>query len=227
MDIRAQQFAIVNYFIAEKNIANYKYKNDLPESLVIDGDIAIDTEATGLNMNRDRLCVLQLSNGDGNAHLVVFDKDNYQAPNLKKLLSDRSSVKLFHYARFDVAIINKFLGIALDNIYCTKVASRIARTYTDSHGLKELCRELLDINLSKQQQSSYWGAEELSKEQINYAANDVLYLHRLREHLNQMLRREGRLELAHECFRFLPLRTKLDLLGWDEVDIFAYKSTAK
>ena len=206
-----------------RKIAIYQYKNDIPEDLKIDGDLAIDTETIGLNMNRDRLCVVQLSNGDGNAHLVSFDGTNYDAPNLKKLLLDSKRLKIFHYARFDVAIIYKYLGVKLDNIYCTKIASRIARTYTDYHGLKELCRELLDINMSKQQQSSYWGNAELSKEQINYAASDVLYLHRLKEILNKMLSRENRLELAYKCFEFIDLRAELDILGWNDIDIFAHK----
>ena len=187
------------------------------------GDLAIDTEATGLNLNRDRLCVLQLSNGDGNAHLVRFDLNNYDAPHLKKILSNPKICKIFHYARFDVAMISKFLGIELENIYCTKIASKIARTYTDTHGLKDLCRELLGVQISKQQQSSYWGAEDLSKEQLDYAASDVLHLHSLRGKLNEMLSRESRLGLASECFRFVPLRVKLDILGWGEVDVFSYK----
>jgi ribonuclease D len=189
--------------------------------LKLDGDLAIDSEAMGLNMNRDRLCVIQLSNGDGNAYLISFDGSNYDAPNLKKLLLDPKRVKIFHYARFDVAIIYKYLGIKLENIYCTKIASKIARTYTEHHGLKDLCRELLDVNLSKQQQSSYWGAEELSKEQSNYAASDVLYLHKLKEMLDNMLSRESRLELAYRCFKFIPLRVELDVLGWLDIDVFA------
>ncbi len=174
-------------------------------------------------MNRDRLCVVQVSTGDGSAYLVNFDKNNYAAPNLKRLFSNPKSTKIFHYARFDVAIIYKYLGIMLENIYCTKIASKIARTYTDFHGLKDLCRELLDVHLSKQQQSSYWGASELSTEQINYAASDVLYLHHLKQHLDKMLTREGRLDLAYKCFKFIPLRAELDILGWNEMDIFAYK----
>jgi len=195
----------------------------LPQDVNLTGDLAIDTEATGLNFTRDRLCVLQISNGDGNAHLIRFDPGNYTAPNLKKLLSNSESCKIFHYARFDVAIISKFLKVNLENVYCTKIASRIARTYTDSHGLKDICRELLDIQISKHQQSSYWGAESLSKEQIDYAAGDVLYLHALRAKLNEILMREGRYELAMECIKFLPLRVKLDLSGWSEIDIFAHK----
>jgi len=195
----------------------------LPHNLNLKGDIAIDTEATGLNFNRDRLCVLQISNGDGNAHLVRFDPGNYDAPNLKKLLSNKEVCKIFHYARFDIGMIKKFLGINLENIYCTKIASRIARTYTDTHGLKDLCRELLGVNISKQQQSSYWGAPSLSKDQIDYAAGDVLHLHDIRDKLNKMLERENRRDLAFECFKFLPMRVELDLLGWGEIDIFSYK----
>lgn len=195
----------------------------MPNNLNLKGDLAIDTEATGLNFNRDRLCVLQISNGDGNAHLVRFDPGNYDAPNLKKILSNKEVCKIFHYARFDLGMIQKFLGVKIENIYCTKIASKIARTYTDTHGLKDLCRELLGVSISKQQQSSYWGAADLSKDQIDYAAGDVLYLHDIREKLNKMLKRESRIELAFECFKFLPMRVELDLLGWDEVDIFSYK----
>ncbi len=187
------------------------------------GDIAIDTETTGLNLSRDRLCLIQLSNGDSNAHLVKFDLDKYEAPNLRKLLSNKGAMKIFHFARFDVAVVKKFLDVDLSNIYCTKIASKIARTYTDSHGLKELCRELLNVTISKQQQSSYWGAGALSQDQLVYAASDVLYLHKLRDKLDVMLRRENRTKLAHECFDFLTHRVALDLSGWEGVDIFAYK----
>lgn len=199
------------------------YDNDLPESLVLEGDLAIDTEATGLHLNRDRLCVLQISNGDGDAHLVRFETNSYDAPNLKKILSNPKVCKIFHYGRFDIAMIFKFLDIELENIYCTKIASKIARTYTDSHGLKDICRELLGVSISKQQQCSYWGASELSKEQQEYAASDVLHLHGLRDKLNQMLKRENRQDLVGESFKFLPTRAKLDVLGWNEVDIFSYK----
>jgi ribonuclease D len=169
------------------------------------------------------LCLLQLSNGNKDAHLVCFDKDNYAAPNLKKLLGNERVCKIFHYARFDLAMISKFLDLELHNVYCTKIASRFARTYTDSHGLRELCRELLGVHISKQQQSSYWGAGNLSQEQIDYAASDVLYLHELRLSLDTILLREGRKSLADESFKFLPLRVKLDLMGWNDIDIFAYK----
>lgn len=186
------------------------------------GDLAIDTEAMGLNNHRDRLCVLQFSNGNGDAHLVQFEKGAYSAPNLKKLLSDKKTVKILHFARFDVAIAKHYLDIDLGPIFCTKIASRLCRTYTDSHGLKDLCREVLGINVSKQQQSSDWGAGELTKEQQEYAASDVLHLHQLRDRLSIMLKREGRLELAQKCFEFLPYRVELDLSGWQDVDIFQH-----
>lgn len=194
----------------------------MPNDFVLSGDLAIDTEAMGLNNRRDRLCVLQFSNGDGNAHLVQFEKGTYDAPNLKRLLSDTSTTKIFHFARFDVAIIKHYLGVDIEPVFCTKIASKLCRTYTDSHGLKELCREVLSVNVSKQQQSSDWGADELTKEQKDYAASDVLYLHKLRNKLTGMLEREGRLELAQKCFNFLPARVELDLAGWPEMDIFQH-----
>lgn len=200
-----------------------EYKNDLPDGLLLKGDIAIDTEAMGLNNHRDRLCVVQICSGDDTIHLVRFDPNNYAAPNLKKLLSDSNRVKILHYARFDVAIIYKYLELMMTNIYCTKIASKIARTYAEGHGLKDLCRELLGVQLSKQQQSSYWGSSALSKEQQEYAAMDVLYLHRLREKLNHMLERENRLALVQQCFDFIPHRAILDIEGWGEIDIFAWK----
>lgn len=189
--------------------------------MTLEGDLAIDCEAMGLNYHRDRLCLLQLSNGNGEAYLVNFIADNYAAPNLKKLLSDHSKIKIFHFARFDVAIIKKYLDINLNNIYCTKIASKIARTYTDSHSLKDLCREFLGINISKQQQSSDWGGE-LNQEQINYSAIDVLYLHEIKLKLDLMLQRENRLNLAYECFKFINTRIQLDLMGWNNIDIFAH-----
>lgn len=200
-----------------------EHKGDLPADLYLEGDIAIDTETLGLKNNRDRLCLLQLSNGDGDVHLIKFECGKYDAPNLKRLLSDPKRVKLFHFARFDVAVIYKYLGIQIENIYCTKIASKIARTYAEGHGLKDLCRELLGIQISKQQQSSYWGSELLSKEQLEYAATDVLYLHKLRDKLNAMLKREGRTDLVEQCFKFIPYRSQLDIEGWEDVDIFAYK----
>jgi ribonuclease D len=189
---------------------------------VLKGDIAVDTEAMGLNNKRDRLCVVQLSDGNGDAHLVQLSADNYKAPNLIKLLSDPTRVKIFHFARFDLSIMRCYLGIRLTNIYCTRTASRLVRTYTDRHGYKDICRELLGVEISKQQQSSDWGAKTLSPEQIEYAASDVLHLHKLREKLNEMLVREDRMELAQACFNFLPFRAELDLAGWENEDIFAH-----
>ena len=176
----------------------------------------------GLNNLRDRLCVVQLSDGNGDAHIVHFIDNNFDCPNLKHLLSDNTRQTIFHFARFDVAIIKHYLGISLENVYCTKIASRLSRTYTDQHSLKELCNELLGIKMSKQQQSSNWGAESLTKEQINYAASDVLYLHSIRDKLNLMLKRENRTELAQRCFKFINTRTELDLKGWIDTDIFAH-----
>jgi ribonuclease D len=204
-------------------ITVYLHKNDLPPDIKLGGDVAVDSEAMGLVNRRDRLCLVQLSGGDGNAHLVQFERGRYDAPNLKKLLSDNNTVKLFHFARFDIAIIRYYLGILPQNIYCTRTASRLARTFTDRHGLKELCKELLGKEISKQQQSSDWGADELSQEQREYAANDVLYLHQLRAVLDGMLVREGRADLARACFNFIPARAMLDLSGWEEVDIFAHQ----
>lgn len=198
------------------------YKNDLPAGLTFPNGVAIDSETMGLNPVRDRLCLIQLSSGDGNAHLVQFTDPSYNAPNLKKMLADPSIDKLFHFARFDIAAIKAYLGVNCTPVYCTKTASRLVRTFTDRHSLKELCRELLGIELSKQQQSSDWGAETLSEDQQAYAASDVLYLHRLREKLDAMLAREGRTELARACFDFLPVRAQLDLEGWPDFDIFAH-----
>ena len=190
------------------------HKNDLPDDLDLGSVIAIDSETMGLRPDRDRLCVVQLSSGDGTAHLVQFLDHNYAAPNLKALLSNSDIQKIFHFARFDVAIIQKYLEVECPNVYCTKIASRLARTYTDKHGLKHLCRELLGIELSKQQQSSDWGAAELTTEQLNYAASDVYHLHKLKTVLSGMLEREGRTDLAQACFDFLQTRAALDLAGW-------------
>ncbi len=176
----------------------------------------------GLNNKRDRLCVVQLSDGGGDAHLVKFANGEYNAPNLLKLLGDPKRTKLFHFARFDLAIMRHYLGIRLENIYCTRTASRLARTYSDKHGYKDICKELLGVDVSKQQQSSYWGAESLSEDQINYAASDVLHLHKLRAKLDDMLAREGRAELVKAAFDFLPFRAELDLAGWENEDIFAH-----
>jgi ribonuclease D len=205
-----------------KAITNFYYKYDLPDSVKLEGDLAIDTEAMGLNNLRDRLCVIQISDGKGDAHVVHFPRPEFKCVNLRKLLLDPKRTKIFHFARFDVAILQHYFAIELSNIFCTKIASRITRTYTDQHGLKDICQELLDIRISKQQQTSDWGAEELSKDQIAYAASDVLHLHALRDKLNQMLRREGREELARKCFEFIPTRAKLDTSGWLDVDIFQH-----
>ena len=197
------------------------HKGDLPPGRFAGKTIAIDTETLGLNPHRDRLCLVQLSDGDGTAALVQMS-GNYDAPELKRLLADESVLKVFHYGRFDMAVLKHFLGVMPGPVYCTKIASKLARTYTDRHGLKDLCRELLGIELSKQQQSSDWGAAELSQEQLSYAASDVLYLHALRDRLDAMLRREGREHLARACFEFLPTRAELDLEGWAEIDPFAH-----
>lgn len=196
------------------------FKGDLPEGRLTSKIVAIDTETLGLNPYRDRLCLVQLSDGDGTAALVQVDGS--EAPVLKRLLADESVLKLFHFARFDVAVLNHFFGVMSGPVYCTKIASKLARTYTDKHGLKDICRELLGVEISKQQQSSDWGAPELTQEQLNYAASDVLYLHALRDRLDAMLKREGRKHLAQACFEFLPTRAELDLKGWAEMDVFAH-----
>lgn len=198
------------------------HKNDLPDGLDLGPVVAIDTETLGLNPFRDRLCLAQLSAGDGVCHAVQFAAGEYAAPNLKRLLSDPKVLKLFHFARFDVAMFQRYLGVTCAPVYCTKIASKLVRTYTDRHGLKDLVKELLNIDLSKEQQSSDWGAAELSEKQLAYAASDVAHLHRLKAVLDEMLAREGRTELARACFDFLPSRARLDLAGWGEVDIFAH-----
>ncbi|MCC7305308.1 MAG: ribonuclease D [Alphaproteobacteria bacterium] len=198
------------------------HKHDLPASLKLGKSVAIDTETLGLIPNRDPLCLVQISSGDGNAHIVQLDRSTYDAPNLKKLLSDPKVLKIFHFARFDLAVIKAYLKIECRPVYCTRTASKLTRTYTDKHGLRDICRELLGVELNKQQQSSDWGADKLTDEQIAYAANDVLYLHRLKERLDEMLKREGREELAGKCFDFLPVRAELDLAGWLNVDIFEH-----
>lgn len=198
------------------------YHNDLPDGLTFTGAIAVDSEAMGLNPHRDRLCVVQLSAGDGVCHLVKFAKGITQAPNLKRLMEDASIVKIFHYARFDIMLLKNALGIHVNPIFCTKIASKLARTYTDGHGYKNVCRELAGVDISKEQQSSDWGADTLSEDQLTYAATDVLYLHEVREKLMVMLEREGRLGLAQQCFDFLPTRAALDLEGWLDQDIFAH-----
>ena len=205
-------------------MTNYLYQDDIPEKLLdLKGDLAVDSETRGLNIyNRDRLCVVQLSNGDGNAHLVQFKAANYdKAENLRKLLSDEKRQYIFHFARFDVAVMKIFLDVDIQNIFCTKIASKIARTYTDKHGLKDLCKELIGVDISKQQQCSDWSGE-LNKKQIEYAATDVLHLHKIREKLIEMLALENRLNLAEESFKCLPARVNLDIAGWSEEDIFAH-----
>ncbi len=198
------------------------HRGDLPDLSAYQRAVAIDTEAMGLDPQRDRLCVVQLSPGDGSADVVQIGAGQTRAPNLERLLTDKSVTKLFHFARFDLAVLAKRFGVMPEPVYCTKIASRLARTYTDKHGLKDLTRELLGIDLSKQQQSSDWGAESLSDAQLAYAASDVLHLHALRERLDAMLARESRAELAAACFRFLPDRARLDLAGWGEQDIFSH-----
>jgi ribonuclease D len=198
------------------------HQNDLPAGLELGPAVAIDTETLGLNPGRDRLCLVQLSSGDDGAHLVQFRRDQYAAPNLKRLLADPKVLKLYHFARFDLATMRRYLGVMGAPVYCTRTASKLARTYTDKHGLKDLVKELLEVELSKQQQSSDWGAETLTEQQLAYAANDVAYLHRLKDVLDRMLKREGRMELAQACFDFLPARAELDLAGWGEGDIFAH-----
>jgi len=198
------------------------HRGDLPDLSRYTTSVAIDTETMGLNPHRDRLCVVQMSNGDGSADVVQIPKGHRDAPNLKKLLGDPNILKIFHFARFDLAALYNAFGVMPQPVYCTKIASRLSRTYTDRHGLKDLVREVLNIDLSKQQQSSDWGADALSEAQLAYAASDVLHLHALREKLDPMLAREGRTELAKACFGFLPARAILDLQGWELEDIFAH-----
>ena len=203
-------------------MANHLYQNDLPDGLKLGPVVAIDCETMGLNPHRDRLCVVQLSDGDGNAHIIQIAKGQTEAPNLCRLLRDPEVLKLFHFGRFDIAAMMNAFGALTAPVYCTKIASRLVRTYTDRHGLAKLLQELLAIDISKQQQSSDWGAAKLTNAQLDYAASDVLYLHQLRDKLNAMLEREGRMEIAQACFDFLPSRARLDLLGWPDTDIFAH-----
>ncbi len=198
------------------------HKCDLPNGVSFGAAVAIDTETMGLNPHRDRLCAVQLSAGDGHAHVVHIIPGQKKAPNLVRLLRDRGVVKIFHFARFDVAVLLHSFGVVAGPIYCTKIASRLTRTFTDRHGLKDLVKELTGTELSKQQQSSDWGADQFTEAQLAYAASDVLHLHELRAKLDVMLAREGRAEIARSCFAFLPTRAKLDLLGWPEADIFAH-----
>lgn len=204
-------------------MAIYFHEEDLPADVLADGPVAVDTETMGLHSHRDRLCLLQISDGQGDEHLVRFAPGSrYDAPNLKAVLADPARLKLYHFARFDLAAIEQYLGVTAAPVYCTKIASRLVRTYTDRHGLKELVRELLGQEISKQQQSSDWGGPELSDAQKDYAASDVRFLHRMKEELDRRLVREGRMEMAQACFDFLPMRAKLDLAGWPETDIFAH-----
>ena len=203
-------------------MTNHVYRDDLPDDLDLGPTVAIDCETMGLNPKRDRLCVVQLSSGDGNAHLVQVAMGQSSAPNLCRMLEDPNVLKLFHFGRFDIAAMFETFGALTAPVYCTKIASRLVRTYTDRHGLKNLLQELLSVDISKQQQSSDWGSKKLSKAQVEYAASDVLYLHRLRDTLNEMMIREGRMEIAQSCFDFLPTRAKLDLAGWPDNDIFAH-----
>ena len=203
-------------------MTNHLYKRDLPDGLDLGPVVAIDCETMGLNPMRDRLCVVQMSGGDGHSHIVQVEKGQTEAPNLARMLEDPDVLKLFHFGRFDIAAMYHAFGALAAPVYCTKIASRLIRTYTDRHGLKNLTQELIGVDLSKQQQSSDWGAEELTEAQLDYAASDVLYLHRLRTELDRRLAREGRTELAQACFDFLPTRAKLDLAGWPDTDIFAH-----
>jgi ribonuclease D len=203
-------------------MTHHLHRGDLPEGLDLGAAVAVDTEAMGLNPHRDRLCLVQLSAGDGDAHLVQLAPGAYEAPRLKTLMADPAVTKLFHFARFDLAMIYRYLGVMTGPVYCTKIASRLARTFTDRHGLRDLCKDLLGVDLSKQQQSSDWGAATLTDQQLHYAATDVLHLHALRARLDLMLAREGRTELARASFEFLPTRVLLDLEGWPEQDIFAH-----
>jgi ribonuclease D len=198
------------------------HKGDLPAGLDFGKAVAVDTETMGLSLTRDMLCVVQLSAGDGDAHVVQMDRKTYDCPNLKALLSEPGVEKILHFARFDVAMVERYLGVTLAPVFCTKIASKLCRTYTDRHGLKDVTRELVGVDMNKQQQSSDWGADELSPAQLEYAASDVLHLHTLRDRLSEMLEREGRMALARACFDFLPTRARLDLAGWPETDIFAH-----
>jgi ribonuclease D len=209
--------------VAEFRMTIYLHRNDLPDGLDLGPSVAIDTETMGLDPRRDRLCLVQLSAGDGNAHLVQIAKGQQSAPNLERLLTDPGTLKIFHFGRFDIAAMENAFGVTTQPVYCTKIASKLIRTFTDRHGLKYLLQELVGVDVSKQQQTSDWGAEDLTEAQMDYAASDVLYLHRLKEELDRRLAREGRAELAAACFDFLPVRARLDLLGWQDTnDIFQH-----
>ena len=203
-------------------MTNHLYKRDLPDGLDLGKSVAIDCETMGLIPGRDRLCLVQLSSGEGHAHLVQIEKGQTAAPNLERLVADPNVEKLFHFGRFDIAALFKTFGVTARPVYCTKIASKLVRTYTDRHGLKALLQELLDVDISKQQQTSDWGTETLSDAQLDYAASDVLYLHNLKDRLDTMLHREGRMDLARSCFAFLPERARLDIEGWPDTDIFAH-----
>ena len=203
-------------------MANFLHDADLPDDIDFGSSVAIDSETMGLRLGRDPLCVVQLSSGNGDAHLVQLNRATYDAPNLKRVLTDPKILKIFHFGRFDIAMFALHLGVVTAPVYCTKIASKLARTYTDRHGLKDLIRELLSTDISKAQQSSDWGAATLSNDQIAYAASDVLHLHALKTRLDMMLAREGRAELAQACFDFLPSRAQLDVAGWEDIDVFAH-----
>lgn len=198
------------------------HKGDIPAGIEWGDSVAVDTETLGLSLVRDKLCVVQLSSGDGTAHVVQLDRSSYDCPNLKALLANTNIQKIFHFARFDIAMCSKWLGVTCTPVFCTKIGSKLVRTYTDRHGLKDVSRELAGVDMSKAQQSSDWGAETLTDAQLAYAASDVLHLHEIRNKLTMMLEREGRMHLAEACFEFLPMRAELDLEGWDETDIFAH-----
>lgn len=200
----------------------YFHEGDLPEGVLNADTIAVDTETMGLNPYRDRLCLVQLSSGDGNAHLVQLKQGEYDAPNLKALLADPNILKIFHFARFDVAVIKHYLDVVTTPVYCTKIASKLVRTFTDRHGLRDLAKDLVGADISKQQQSSDWGADNINSAQRDYAASDVLFLHKMKEELDRRLEREGRLHIAQACFDFLPARAELDLLGYEDPDIFSH-----
>lgn len=203
-------------------MANFLHDGDLPDGLDLGPVVALDSETMGLRLGRDPLCVVQLSGGGGDAHVVQLRRPHYDAPNLKRLLADPDVLKLFHFGRFDIAMFALHLGVVTAPVYCTKIASKLARTYTDRHGLKDLVRELLGVEISKAQQSSDWGQAQLSPDQVAYAASDVLYLHQIKVRLDAMLAREGRASLAQACFDFLPARAQLDLAGWEDIDVFAH-----
>ncbi len=205
-----------------RNVAVHLHKGDLPANVTFNGPVAVDSETMGLSLVRDPLCLVQLSDGGAEAHLVQLDRATYDAPNLKRVLSDPGALKLFHFARFDLAMFMRDLSVVCAPVYCTKIASKLVRTYTDKHGLKDLTKEVLGRDISKEQQSSDWGADELSDAQLAYAASDVLHLHALKAKLDLMLAREGRTDIAQSCFDFLPSRAALDLAGWEDTDIFAH-----